>query len=128
MIYLTRSRVQTLKTEEAAQALVELSRSSARLEASVNDNQLPHDSPKMVRRLSHNKEAYERAMKLAPQTKHGDTILINFCMDRYHYATVEYMRNENDVMVVHTIHEPYHEIQIPWTYEVTDFPFYKNRH
>lgn len=128
MIYLTRSRVQTLKMEEAAQTLVDLSRSSGHLEASVNDDKLPTDSPRMKRRLSHHKETYERAMKIVPQTKNGDTILMNFCMDRHGSTTVEYIKNENGAMMIHTVSAPYHTFHVPWTYEVTDFPFYKTHH
>ena len=110
----TRSKTAQLKMEEAAQILLELSQSE----------DLPLDTPKLQRSLSHEDEAYARTMEIAPHTKPGDTILMNFHIDRYRHATVKYMKNENNVMVIHTISAPHDEIHIPWTYEVTDFPFY----
>jgi hypothetical protein len=104
-----------MKMEEAARILLELFHSGDRL---------PRRSPRLQRTLSHEDEAYARAMKIAPQTHPGDTILINFYIDSFRHATVKYMKNENNVMKIHTIHAPQAEINIPWTYEVTDFPFY----
>lgn len=114
MTYQTRYKIAQSKMEEAAQTLLELSQSE----------DLPLGTPKLQRTLSHEDEAYARAIELAPRTKHGDTILMNFFIDRYHHATVKYMKNENNIMVIHTIGAPHDEIDIPWTYEVTDFLFY----
>ncbi len=114
MTYQTRYKIAQSKMEEAAQTLLELSQSE----------DLPPYAPTLQRSLSHEDEAYARAIELAPQTKHGDTILMNFFIDRYQHATVKYMKNENNIMVIHTISAQRDEIQIPWTYEVTDFPFY----
>ena len=114
MTYQTRYKIAQTKMEEAAQTLLELSQSE----------DLPPYAPTLQRSLSHEDEAYARAIELAPRTKSGDTILMNFFIDRYHHATVKYMKNENHIMVIHTISAQRDEIQIPWTYEVTDFPFY----
>ena len=113
MTYQTRYRIQQSKMEEAAQILVDLSQS-----------ELPPHAPTLQRTLSHEDEGYARAMKLAPQTKHGETILMNFYVDSFQHATVQYMINEDNVMVIHTIRAPRDDIHIIWTYEVTDFPFY----
>ena len=113
MTYQTRYKIAQSKMEEAAQTLLELSQSE----------DLPPYAPTLQRSLSHEDEAYARAIELAPQTKPGDTILMNFFIDQYHHATVKYMKNENNIMVIHTISAQRDEIQIPWTYEVTDFPF-----
>ena len=113
MTYQTRYKIAQTKMEEAAQTLLELSQSE----------DLPPYAPTLQRSLSHEDEAYARTMEIAPRTRHGDTILMNFFIDSYHHATVKYMKNENNIMVIHTISAPKDEIQIPWTYEVTDFPF-----
>ena len=110
----TRSKIAEMKMEEAVQTLLELSQSE----------DLPPYAPTLQRSLSHEGEAYARTMEIAPQTKPGDTIPMNFFIDSYQHATVKYMKNENNIMVIHTINAPKGEIQIPWTYEVTDFPFY----
>jgi hypothetical protein len=110
----TRSKAQQMKMEEAAQTLLELSQSV----------DLPLDTPRLQRTMSHEDEAYARAMKIAPQTKSGDTILMNFYVDSFQHATVKYMKNEDNVMVIHTITAHRDEIRVPWTYEITDFPFY----
>ncbi len=114
MAYQTRYKIAQTKMEEAAQILLELSQSE----------DLPPYAPTLQRSLSHEDEAYARTMEIAPRTRHGDTILMNFFVDSYQHATVKYMKNENNIMVIHTISAPRDEIQIPWTYEVTDFPFY----
>jgi hypothetical protein len=114
MTYQTRSKTSHMKMEEAAQTLLELSQSE----------DLPLYSPTLQRTLSHEDEAYARAIKMAPQTRPGDTILMNFYVDSFQHAIVKYMKNENNVMVIHTIRAPRDEINISWTYEVTDFPFY----
>jgi hypothetical protein len=114
MTYQTRYKIAQTKMEEAAQTLLELSQSE----------DLPPYAPTLQRSMSHEDEAYARTMGIAPQTKPGDTILMNFFIDSYQHATVKYMKNENNIMVIHTISAPRDEIQIPWTYEVTDFPFY----
>jgi hypothetical protein len=114
MTYQTRSKIARMKMEEAAQTLLELSQSE----------DLPLYSPTLQRTLSHEDEAYARAIKLAPQTRPGETILMNFFIDSFQHATVKYMKNEDNVMVIHTIRAPRDEINITWTYEVTDFPFY----
>ena len=114
MTYQTRSKIARMKMEEAAQTLLELSQSE----------DLPLYTPTLQRTLSHEDEAYARAIKLAPQTRPGETILMNFFIDSFQHATVKYMKNEDSVMVIHTIRAPRDEINIPWTYEVTDFPFY----
>jgi len=114
MTYQTRYKIAQLKMEEAAQALLELSQSE----------DLPPHAPRLQRSLSHEDEAYARAIELAPRTKPGDTILMNFYIDSFQQATVKYMKNEKNIMVIHTISAPRDEIQIPWTYQVTDFPFY----
>jgi hypothetical protein len=113
MTYQTRYKIAQSKMEEAAQTLLELSQSE----------DLPPYTPTLQRTLSHEDEAYARTMEIAPQTKPGDTILMNFFIDSYQHATVKYMKNENNIMVIHTISAQRDEIQIPWTYEVTDFPF-----
>lgn len=117
MTYQTRSKTQQMKIEEAAQTLVELYHSG---------DLLPLDTPRLQRSLSHEDEAYARTMEIAPRTRHGDTILMNFYVDSFQHATVKYMKNEDNVMTIHTINAPYHTINIPWTYEVTDFPFYSS--
>jgi hypothetical protein len=114
MAYQTRSKTAQMKMEEAAQTLVDL----------YHSQDLPPNAPTLQRSLSHEDEAYARAMEIAPHTKPGDTILMNFHIDRHRYATIKYMKNENNIMVIHTISAPHDEIRIPWTYEVTDFPFY----
>ena len=114
MTYQTRYKIAQTKMEEAAQILLELSQSE----------DLPPYAPTLQRSLSHEDEAYARTMEIAPRTRHGDTILMNFFIDSYQHATVKYMKNENNIMVIHTISAPRDEIQIPWTYKVTDFPFY----
>ena len=120
MRYQTRSKTQQLQRDEAALQMEEAAR--ILVELSQADDLPP--SPKLQRSLSHQDEAYARAIKLAPHTKHGDTILMNFYIDSYLDTIVSYMKNENGTMVVHTIHAPYHTIDIKWTYEVTEFPFY----
>jgi hypothetical protein len=114
MTYQTRYKIAQSKMEEAAQTLLKLSQSE----------DLPPHAPRLQRSLSHEDEAYARAIELAPRTKPGDTILMNFYIDSFQQATVKYMKNEKNIMVIHTISAPRDEIQIPWTYQVTDFPFY----
>jgi len=99
--------------EEAAQILVSLSQ----------------ESPKRIpRTLSGISESYRRALKIVPRTKSGDTILLNFYIDRDEDTTLKYMKNEEGVMKTYTIHDHYNNIKIKWTYQVTDFPFYKEEH
>jgi len=114
MTYQTRSKTSLMKMEEAAQTLLELSQSE----------DLPLHTPTLQRTLSHEDEAYARAMEMAPQTRPGDTILMNFYIDSFQNAIVKYMKNDDNVMTIHTISAPRNKINIPWTYEVTDFPFY----
>jgi hypothetical protein len=93
-------------------------------------NASPHASPirapqqahhRLPRSLSHTEEARARADAIAPQTQPGDTILMNFFINRNGYTTLQYMKNENDTMVVHTIEGPQDILTIPWTFIVTDF-------
>ena len=85
--------------------------------------QAPQQVPRLPRTLSHSEEARARADAVAPQTQPGDTILMNFFIDRNGYTTLQYMKNENGTMVVHTIEGPQDILTIPWTFVVTDFGF-----
>jgi len=93
---------------------------------STNKNPLkapPAPVPVISRSLSHSDVAYQRTMEVAPYTKPGDTILMNWFMDRNQYTTLQYMKNEDGVMVIHHMKGPYSSINIPWTYDITDFQF-----
>jgi hypothetical protein len=81
----------------------------------------PIQAPRLPRSLSHSEEARIRADAIAPQTLPGDTILMNFFINRNGYTTLQYMKNENGTMVVHTIEGPQDILTIPWTFIVTDF-------
>ena len=83
----------------------------------------PQSVPRLGRSLSHSEEARARAEAVAPQTKPGDTILMNFFIDRNGYTTLQYMKNVNGTMVVHGIEGPEDILTIPWTFVVTDFGF-----
>ena len=63
----SKAKLEQSKMEEAARILIELSR----------------QIPQFTRTLSHENKAYERAMAIAPQTKPGDTILMNFYINFY---------------------------------------------
>ena len=93
----------------------------------ASPNASPHASPlqapRLPRSLSHLEEARARADAVAPQTQPGDTILMNFFIDRNGYTTLQYMKNENGTMVVYTIEGPQDILTIPWTFVVTDFGF-----
>ena len=143
----TRSRAQM---EAAAHVLVQLSQSTHAFHTAVMEtaievqpalepeeiqpvlnvlpcspNASPHASPirapRLPRTLSHTEEARARADAIAPQTQPGDTILMNFFINRNGYTTLQYMKNENDTMVIHTIEGPQDILTIPWTFIVTDF-------
>ena len=129
----TRSRAQM---EAAAHILVQLSQrvepvtEPEEVQPVLNvlpcsPNASPHASPirapRLPRTLSHTEEARARADAIAPQTQPGDTILMNFFINRNGYTTLQYMKNENDTMVVHTIEGPQDILTIPWTFIVTDF-------
>ena len=77
--------------------------------------------PPVHRSLSHSEEAHVRAEAIAPYTTPGDTILMNFFVDRNGFATVQYMKNENGTMVIHMIEDEQENITIPWTFVATDF-------
>ena len=83
----------------------------------------PQSVPRLGRSLSHSEEARARAEAVAPQTKPGDTILMNFFIDRNGYTTLQYMKNVNGTMVVYGIEGPDDILTIPWTFVVTDFGF-----
>ena len=80
-------------------------------------------SPVLKRTLSHQARAYARAMEIAPQTKPGDTILINYFISPTGMTNLEYIQNENNQMVVHRIDAPYESITMKWTYDITEFEF-----
>ena len=80
-------------------------------------------SPALKRTLSHQARAYARAMEVAPQTKPGDTILINYFVSPTGMTNLEYIQNEDGKMVVHRIDAPYDSITMEWTYDITEFEF-----
>ena len=84
----------------------------------------PSVHPSILNRaLSHYHTALSRARALFPSTQPGDTILMNFFVDVNHYATVQYMKNEEGIARIHRMEGPYADIHMQWTHEVTDFPF-----
>jgi len=104
-MYRTRAAMKK-EQEEAANILVQLS-----------------ETPVLRRTLSHQYRVYELAMEIAPQTKPGDTILMNYFTDSNGMTNLEYMMNEDGKMVVYHIDAHRELITIEWTYQVTDFPF-----
>jgi len=115
----TRSKTDRLKMEEAARILISLSQQPPRETKSL---------ARVPRTLSYENESFQRAMKIAPRTKSGDTILMNFYIEQDLYTTVKYMKNDEGAFKTYTIRDHYDNIKIPWTYQVTDFPFYKEDH
>jgi hypothetical protein len=93
MAYQTRSTTDRMKMEEAAQILVELSQSTPCVSHPIPCIlPLPRRSPRLHRTLSHEDVAYARAVNIAPQTRPGDTILMNFYIDSCRTAPVTYMK------------------------------------
>lgn len=79
---------------------------------------------RLPRTLSNHIPAYRRAMEWTSQTKPGDTILYNFYIEPSGWTTLTYLKNENNEIKDYRIEAPYETITIPWTYQLTDFPFY----
>jgi hypothetical protein len=142
--YQTRSKTEKQKMEEAAHILVQLSQASPRASPNASPHASPHappvdsclDSenndfldmpppphPILYRSLSHGDTANERLLEIAPHTVPGDTVLMNWFVDRCQFATVQYMKNENGTLFFHTIHGPRDSINIAWTYNITNFDF-----
>ena len=91
--------------KEAAEALIHLLR------------------PRIPREISIHESGMRRALALFPSCREGDTILLNFFVDHNLFTNVIYIQKEHGEMRMHRMDAPYHEITIPWTYQVTDFRF-----
>jgi hypothetical protein len=110
-----RTRLQAKKEKEeeemmqAAQTLMELS----------------NQRPVFRRSLSIHAGPSERAAELAKTLKPGETIMLNFHVDQYQYATVAYLENQDGKIVRKRIEGPFQDFTMQWTYSVTDFPFYR---
>lgn len=92
--------------KEAAETLVQLSQ-----------------APTFPRELIIRQDSMRRAKELFPTCQEGDTILLNFFVDRHGYASVKYIQKQDGQMQFHRIDAPYSTIAISWTHQVTDFPF-----
>jgi hypothetical protein len=112
-----RTRLQAKKEQEeqemlqAAQTLMELS----------------NERPVFRRSLSIHPGPNEHAMQIAETLKPGETILLNFHVDQYQYATVSYLEKKDGKIMIKQIEGPYEDFTMQWTYSVTDFPFYRQR-
>lgn len=113
-----RTRLQAKKEQEekeyqemmqAAQTLMELS----------------NERPVYRRTLTIHPGPNERAMQIAETLKPGETILLNFHVDQYQYATVAYLENKDGKIVRKRAEGPYEDFTMQWTYSVTDFAFYR---
>jgi aspartate carbamoyltransferase catalytic subunit len=113
-----RTRLQAKKEQEkkeeeemiqAAQTLMELS----------------NQRPVFRRTLSIHPGPSERAMQIAETLKPGETIMLNFHVDQYQYATVAYLEHQDGKIVRKRIEGPFKDFTMQWTYSVTDFPFYR---
>ena len=80
-------------------------------------------TPRYLRELPIRQDAMKRARELFPSCQEGDTILLNFFVDRNEYASVRYIQKQDGQMQMHRIDAPYSTITIPWTHQVTDFRF-----
>jgi len=92
--------------KEAAETLVQLSQ-----------------APRYLRELPIRRDAMQKANELFPSCQEGDTILLNFFVDRNQYASVKYIQKQDGQMQIHRIDAPYSTITIQWTHQVTDFSF-----
>lgn len=73
-------------------------------------------------------QAWKRAQKIAPTTKHGDTILMDFWITYKDgapsWVSVQYLENVDGKLVSKIKDCKYNELGITWTHQVTDLPFY----
>lgn len=108
----TRSKTQET-INEAAETLLDLYHSKP--------------APSVNRSLQYHPVAWKRATKIAKESKHGDTILVDFWItyenEKPGLTVLQYLENCDGKIHHRHIEAPYDEITIDWTYQVTDNPF-----
>ena len=85
---------------------------------------LPSAPLRLKRSLSYENEAYNRAIAFKDECEEGDTVMMNYFINKNGYVTATYLKKENGDMIKHEIEACVHHFPMNWTFDSSICPIH----
>lgn len=88
----------------------------------MHELDLPNVPLKLKRSLSYEDEAYNRAIKFKDECQEGDTVMMNYFVNKNGYVIATYLKKENGEMIKHEIEAWVQHFPMNWTFDSSICP------
>lgn len=88
----------------------------------MHELDLPNVPLKLKRSLSYEDEAYNRAIKFKDECQEGDTVMMNYFVNKNGYVIATYLKKENGEMITHEIEAWVQHFPMNWTFDSSICP------